>query len=79
MTFQGFLNWAEHRSFISVRSGVLYVTVWMTWEAFKWAGIFATTTDKTGIEVAAIIAAVTAPISVLQGYVFKVYADGRKE
>lgn len=77
MTPHNFLKWADRRSFVSVRSGVLYVTVWMTYEAFHWAAIFATTTDKTGSDVALIIAAVTTPISLLQGAVFKVYADTR--
>lgn len=62
-----------------VRRAVLFITLWMTWEAFYWAAKFATLTDKSGIEVAAIIAAVTAPISLLQGFVFKVYADGRAQ
>lgn len=73
-----FIKWADARSFVSVRSFVLYVTVWMTWQAFAWAAVFATTTDKAGSDVALIIAAVTAPISVLQGFVFKVYAESRK-
>ena len=72
-----FLEWADNKNFISVRSFVLYITVWMTWEAFYWAAIFATTTEKTGADVALIIAAVTAPISVLQGFVFKVYSESR--
>lgn len=74
-----FLAWCDTRNFISVRSGVLYVTVWMTWAAFQWAAVFATTTDKVGSDVALIIAAVTAPISVLQGFVFKVYAESRSD
>lgn len=73
-----FIKWCDTRNFVSVRSFVLYVTVWMTWEAFNWAAIFATTTTKTGSDVAMIIAAVTAPISVLQGFVFKVYSESRK-
>jgi hypothetical protein len=72
-----FIQWTDKKNFISVRSFVLYVTVWMTWEAFNWAAIFATTTDKQGADVALIIAAVTAPISVLQGFVFKVYSESR--
>ena len=72
------IKWADSKNFISVRSFVLYVTVWMTWLAFDWAAVFATTTDKTGSDVAMIIAAVTAPISVLQGFVFKVYSESRQ-
>lgn len=73
-----FIKWADQRNFVSVRSFVLYVTVWMTWLAFDWAAIFATTTDKTGADVALIIAAVTAPISLLQGFVFKTYTESKK-
>ena len=72
------VKWCDTRNFVSVRSLVLYITVWMTWEAFKWAAIFATDTDKVGSDVALIIASVTAPISVLQGFVFKVYSESRK-
>jgi hypothetical protein len=72
-------TWFANKNFVSVRSGVLYVTVWMTWLAFDWAALFATTTEKTGAEVALIIAAVTAPISLLQGAVFKVYSDSRSD
>jgi hypothetical protein len=49
----------------------------MTYEAFHWAGQFAFATDKQGIEVAAIIGAVTAPIALLQSAVFKVYSESR--
>lgn len=62
-----------------VRRIVLFVTLYMTYAAFTWAATFAGVSDKTGIEIAAIIAAVTAPITVLQGFVFKVYAEGRKQ
>lgn len=70
-----FWNWIDSRSI--VRRIVLFVTLWMTWEAFQWAAGFAQSSTKAGIDIAAIIAAVTAPISVLQGYVFKVYSDAR--
>ena len=73
-----FVKWCDARNFVSVRSFVLYITVWMTWEAFNWAAVFATTTTKEGADVSLIIAAVTAPISVLQGFVFKVYSESRK-
>ena len=72
-------TWFNNKNFVSVRSGVLYVTVWMTWLAFDWAAGFAYGSSKTGSDIALIIAAVTAPISVLQGFVFKVYSDSRAE
>lgn len=70
-----FWDWIDSRSII--RRIVLFVTLWMTWESFMWAAQFAETTSKTGVEVAAIIAAVTAPVAALQAFIFKVYADGR--
>ena len=73
------ITWFNNKNFVSVRSGVLYVTVWMTWLAFDWAAGFAYGSTKTGSDIALIIAAVTAPISVLQGFVFKVYSDSRGE
>lgn len=70
-----FWDWVDNRSVI--RRIVLFVTLWMTWASFMWAAGFAESTLKSGLEVAAIIAAVTAPIAALQGFIFKVYAEGR--
>lgn len=75
-----FWDWVDNRSIIS--RIVLGVTVWMSWRAFLWASVFSDMVmhlpkGATGFDAATMIAAVTAPIAVLQGYVFKVYADGR--
>jgi hypothetical protein len=72
-----FWDWVDQRSI--VRRIVLFLTVWMTWRAFQWAAVFAASTPKSGMEVAAIIAAVTAPITYLQSAAFKTYSEGRKE
>jgi hypothetical protein len=72
------ISWIDNKNFVSVRSFVLYITVWMTWAAFQWAADFATFTNKNGSDVALIIAAVTAPISVLQGFIFKIYSESRQ-
>ncbi len=57
---------------------VLGITLWMTWEVTKWAFAFA---DKTahigGYDVAATIAAVTAPFAALQAAVFRIYTEGK--
>lgn len=60
-----------------VRRIAFFVTILMSWESFVWARDFATTTAKTGAEVGLIIAAVTGPVSLLQGFVLKVYSDAR--
>jgi hypothetical protein len=62
------------------RTSVLGVTVWMSWRAFDWAAQFASTNGVDGTEsvaIAAIIAAVTAPITYLQAAVFKSYLDSK--
>lgn len=60
------------------RSTVLFVTLWMTYRAFEWAAAYAHATSLTsGLEAAAIIAAVTAPITYLQTSVFKAYISAK--
>jgi hypothetical protein len=73
-----FWDWIDKRAII--RRVVLFVTLWMTWRAFAWAADFASSLpDKSGVDMAAIIAAVTAPITYLQASVFSTYAAGRQE
>jgi hypothetical protein len=62
-----------------VRRAVLGVTVYMTYTATIWAQHFAQTTERSGVDVAAIIGAVTAPLMALQGYAFKHYLNSRQE
>ena len=60
------------------RTIVLFVTLWMTWRAFEWAAHYAVSGMETnGLEAAAIIAAVTAPISYLQKTVFEAYISAK--
>lgn len=62
------------------RSIVLFVTLWMTYRAFDWAAHYALSGMETnGLEAAAIIAAVTAPISYLQKVVFQAYLESRRD
>lgn len=70
-------DWVDQRGI--VRRVVLFSTLYMTWEAYQWAAMFSATTSRTGMDVAAIIGAVTAPISMLQAAAFKVYSDSRGE
>jgi hypothetical protein len=67
------VSWADRRHIVSVRTAVLAVTVWMTWEVTRWAFGFASSTPLPGIEAAAVIAAVTAPFAALQAAVFGAY------
>ena len=69
----------EHKLGIR-RTVVLFVTLWMTYRAFEWAADYSVIgTGVNGIEAAAIIAAVTAPITYLQKVVFDAYLQSKKE
>ena len=72
---------ADTKNFISVHTVTLGVTLWMTFEAYAWAGKFAYhASDKaiSSLEISAIIIAVTAPITYLQKAVFEIYSEHRK-
>lgn len=75
-----FLAWADRRNFISIRAATLGITVWMTWRVTVWA--FSITqlwilSDKSGIETAAVVAAITAPFAALQAFAFKTYLEAK--
>ena len=60
------------------RSAVLFITLWMTWRSFTWAAMFAQgVKDGDGIAAAALIAAVTVPITFLQKAVFEAYITSK--
>ena len=70
-----FWDWIDKRGI--VRRLVLAVAIWMTWRVSVWAMGFAAVADQPGVEVAAIIAAVTAPVTLFAGSVFKAYVESR--
>jgi hypothetical protein len=59
---------------------VLIITLWMTWRVTEWAFEFAhATAGLGGYDVAATIAAITAPFTALQAAAFRVYTEGKQE
>jgi hypothetical protein len=63
------------------RSAVLFITLWMTWRAFAWAAEYVQSVgaDKDAmLAAAAMVAAVTAPITYLQAAVFKAYIESKQ-
>jgi len=59
---------------------VLVVTMLMTWRVTEWAFEFAhATAGLGGYDVAATIAAITAPFTALQAAAFRVYTEGKQE
>lgn len=73
--FVSFWDWLDNRGVI--RRVILGVAMWMTWEVTHWAMAFAAVSARPGIDLAAVIAAVSAPATALSGYVFKAYLDSR--
>ncbi len=61
--------------YIPTRTVVLGTAIWMTWAVSDWAMWFATGNARNGMEIAAIIAAVTAPICAFGGYIFKAFVE----
>lgn len=70
-----FWDWIDKRGI--VRRIVLAIAIWMTWEVSQWAMLFVTGSSRPGIDLAAIIAAVTTPVTVFGGFVFKAYIESR--
>lgn len=77
------MNWdrfAEIEARLGIRrTAVLFITLWMTWKAYDWAAQFAYVVmvkadNNLMLAAAALIAAVTAPITYLQKAVFEIYA-----
>jgi hypothetical protein len=59
------------------RRAALYMTLWVTVDSYVWAKEFAETTTKSGLEVPGIIAAVLGGVTLLQGWVLKLYLGGK--
>lgn len=80
MSLDAFVEW--ERKLAIRRSAVLFMTLWMTWRSFTWAAQYASMVslaagNDAALAAAAMIAAVTAPISVLQAAVFKAYIGSK--
>ena len=60
-----------------VRRIVLGVAITQTWIVTTWAMTFAEASTRPGIDVAAVIGAVSAPVATFGGFVFKSYLDSK--
>ena len=71
-----FWDWIDKRFII--RRILVLVVLWLTIQTILWAMNFSETcVDRTGTDIAAIIAAILTPLSVLQGMVFKFYLESK--
>ncbi len=62
------------------RSVVLFITLWMTWRAFEWSARYVESVgadNSAMLAAAAMVAAVTAPITYLQAAVFRAYIESK--
>lgn len=74
---QRFVSWVDRRHLISIRGLTMYVTLALTSYATVEAFRFAYFTKLPGIEVAAILAAIMAPLAALQKYAFDTYMKSK--
>lgn len=75
------LAWADKRNLVSVRSAVIYASLWMTWTAILWATEFADkwlASGKSGSDVALVVGAVMVPLAAVQKYAFTDYIGSTK-
>lgn len=77
MTFTAdrFWTWIDQRQI--VRRIVLVIAVHLTYLTTTWAMHFAETSTRTGVDFAALIAAVTAPATGFCAWVFKLYLEAK--
>jgi hypothetical protein len=77
-SFTRFWDFVDSRGVI--RRVVLGIAIYMLWVQAKWANEYALTAlshGKSDASIAAIVAAISAPATMLVGYVFKTYSDSR--
>ena len=73
------LFWDAVDNHLLIRRSILIFMVWMTYDAYEWAKVFASSHAKLGgTELGLIIAAVTLPISMLMKSTVEIYTDVRK-
>lgn len=77
------MNWLDLllNKYRLVRIAVLATATWMTVASLDWAykfGLLWLETGKSGIEAAAVVAAITAPATGYAAWAFKVYVGSRE-
>jgi hypothetical protein len=72
-----FWNFVDSRAIVRrvMTLGTFVMTVWV----IRWAMDFASTSPRTGSDVALILGAIMVPLNALQGFLFAHYSKGRSE
>ena len=74
--WHGFWEWLDNRTI--VRRLLLLGTSWMVWDSYEWCKSFAESTERDGLQIAGIIAAVTGPVTLLLKFVLDNYSEARE-
>ena len=61
-----------------VRRAIVLIVLWQLVDAYLWAKGYAARDGMTGVELAAVIAALTGPVTLLQGFLFRMYDASRR-
>ena len=70
------LDFVDNRAI--VRRIMVGVILWMLIDVYAWAKAYALRPGVSGLELAAVIAALTVPVTTLQGVVFRLYDTSRR-
>jgi hypothetical protein len=62
-----------------VRRAMVLIVLWQLVDAYIWAKGFAARPGMSGTEIAAVIAAITGPVTILQGFLFRMYDASRQQ
>lgn len=57
---------------------ILVFVMAMVWRVTEWSFAYANAATNSGTDIAIVIAALTAPVTALMGYSFKLYSESRK-
>lgn len=61
-----------------VRRAMVLIVLWQLVDAYVWAKAFAGRDGMTGAELSLVIAAITLPVTALQGFLFRMYDQSRR-
>jgi hypothetical protein len=72
----GFMDWLDNRMII--RRIVLFLTMYLVLDSYIWAKNYAWLSTRNGSDIALVVVAVTAPVTLLLKFVLDNYTEVRK-
>lgn len=75
--FGGILDFVDRRQI--VRRAMVLTCLWMLVDCYMWAKGYASSPSKTGADLSLVIAAILTPVTALQGFLYRMYNDGRAD